>query len=461
MEKNKVSKKMKSEKAITIVALIVAVVVMLILATISINMLSGENGIIKQAKSTKEAEEISNEQGIIQRSVLEITGGSKNVEIKKETLEQRIKENSLTKIEISESQDNFIVKVEDSKRRYFIDKSGAVEKITWWKEKDKDGNSIITDGKTLIKVGDYVNYNPLENTSTLTYKSEKDKNGSIDQEFSSDAETGGWRVLDVNYTSEGENIILISANAVQTTENKDFELKGLSGYLYGEDELNNACEIFGAGKGAVKAKSIAMEDINKITGYNPMKTGDGKIYKQGEIGEYKNKITIKKESTWKWTGTSTNGSTWETTYQFRRMDKNGEWTSMKTTGDTFTFENTYYYYNPITLTDSDEGEEKGISSTSKEFSMLFGKDNIYFIATKFMNVQSSDDFVHYNIFRKPYAYYFVAGHTSASLTGSGQPRDWNKDSMGIRPLVYLSNKATLVKTDEKVNGCNKWNISIE
>ena len=38
----------KKEKAITLIALVVTIVVLLILATVSIQMLGGENGIIKQ-----------------------------------------------------------------------------------------------------------------------------------------------------------------------------------------------------------------------------------------------------------------------------------------------------------------------------------------------------------------------------------------------------------------------------
>ena len=43
----------KNEKAITLIALVVTIVVLLILAGISISMLGGENGIIKQAQDTK------------------------------------------------------------------------------------------------------------------------------------------------------------------------------------------------------------------------------------------------------------------------------------------------------------------------------------------------------------------------------------------------------------------------
>ena len=48
---------MKKEKGITLIALVVTIVVLLILAGISIAMLTGENGVISQAKNAKEATE--------------------------------------------------------------------------------------------------------------------------------------------------------------------------------------------------------------------------------------------------------------------------------------------------------------------------------------------------------------------------------------------------------------------
>ncbi len=194
-----------------------------------------------------------------------------------------------------------------------------------------------------------------------------------------------------------------------------------------------------------------------------MKTGDGKIYKQGEIDEYKNKITITKEDGLGWTGTSTNESTWESTYPaFRRLDKNGKWTSMTTTGETFTFETNYYYYNAVTLTESEEGEEKGVSKTSQEYKMLFGIHNPYFIATRYISVTSSSNFVMYGMFhRGEYTEFFNPATTDSELTGSGQPVNWHTVTTGIRPLVYLSNKVTFNKSNETVNGFDKWNISIE
>lgn len=452
-------KNIDKKRGITLIALVVTIVIILILAGISIGIVSGDKGVIKQAKEAKEMAEISNEKETIERAVLQTVTASKNSKIEKDSLEKNIEDNSSMKVDITEDEENLIVKVEESGRRYWVDKDDNVEQANLWKDKDESGNTIITDGNINIKVGDYVNYDPVSGTTVLEYTSNQDKNGVKDQVFSSNAETGGWRILDIRYTSKGESIILTSAKSVQTVEQKDFSLQGLIGYSYGVDELNNACEIFGHGEGAESARSISMADINRITGYDPMKTGDGKKYKEGEISEYKNKVKIKKEKDWRWTGTSTNGCVWETTYAFNRLDKNGEWSNMTTTGDSVTCEGTYYYYNPVTLTTSEEGEEKGISSTSTEYKMLFGLYNPYFIATRHCSI---GNFVAYGIFhRTKNTKYFDYGGVDTSLTGSGQSAKWHAITVGIKPIVYLSNKATLVQTDEKINGFSKWDISIE
>ena len=44
---------LKEQKGITLIALVVTIVVLLILAGVSISMLSGENGIIRQAQFSK------------------------------------------------------------------------------------------------------------------------------------------------------------------------------------------------------------------------------------------------------------------------------------------------------------------------------------------------------------------------------------------------------------------------
>ena len=57
--------KYNNENAITLIALVITIIVLLILAGVAISMLSGENGILKQAASAKtETERVSAEEEI-------------------------------------------------------------------------------------------------------------------------------------------------------------------------------------------------------------------------------------------------------------------------------------------------------------------------------------------------------------------------------------------------------------
>ena len=60
---------MKNNKGITLIALVVTIIVLLILAGVTIAMLSGENGILNRATSTKEASDLGTAKELISINV--------------------------------------------------------------------------------------------------------------------------------------------------------------------------------------------------------------------------------------------------------------------------------------------------------------------------------------------------------------------------------------------------------
>ena len=80
----------KEEKAITLIALVISIIVLLILAGVTIASLSGENGILTQAGNTKEQMEKAD---IIERAKIEIVGvqSENNGELPKEDLDRILK----------------------------------------------------------------------------------------------------------------------------------------------------------------------------------------------------------------------------------------------------------------------------------------------------------------------------------------------------------------------------------
>ena len=68
MNKFSLRKKLKNTKGITLIALVVTIIVLLILAGVSIAMLTGNNGVLTQAKSAKENTRV----GEVQEKVMEL-----------------------------------------------------------------------------------------------------------------------------------------------------------------------------------------------------------------------------------------------------------------------------------------------------------------------------------------------------------------------------------------------------
>ena len=54
----------------------------------------------------------------------------------------------------------------------------------------------------------------------------------------------------------------------------------------GVEELNKICAIYGTGEGAIGARSVNVDDVNWITGYNPNNTGKKDQNKTGSGTKY-------------------------------------------------------------------------------------------------------------------------------------------------------------------------------
>ena len=246
------------------------------------------------------------------------------------------------------------------------------------------GDTITSpDGKTM-KVGDYVDYDPTlgANASDLTYPSTADKTGTnSDQEFNATTYKSakcGWRILGV----KNGKIRLISEEFIGPGKDKEiyiggnrtyYTLYGQKGYINGIEELNKISAIFGHGKGAEKATSITVEDINAITGYNP----ETAKYRKGDFGEYGNKVTYTRGSGTDLSSSATNGKTWSGPQStFNYYNKSTKEFVPLTSGST-EITSTYYYYNPLTL-----GTDKVVSGTNEDgtvntvYKMLFGYDKV-------------------------------------------------------------------------------------
>ena len=154
--------------------------------------------------------------------------------------------------------------------------------LAYMYEKAEEEGCTNSDGSCTIAehlhIGDYVNYNPLNfKEGTLekdkTASSSADENGSKDQTFSINTDTK-WRVLGEDDRGQ---ILIVSADPVKKdmgdTNNPYFYLYGAKGYINAEKELEKISKIYGHGVGATGARSLKIEDVNKICGVTVTKTG--------------------------------------------------------------------------------------------------------------------------------------------------------------------------------------------
>lgn len=194
---------------------------------------------------------------------------------------------------------------------------------TWTQNK-----TTVTDGKTTYTVGDDYTYD----CGVSGY-------------------TGGWKVLG----AENGKLLIMSTVDVGT-----LKLSGKDGYNTGVSKLNAMCAKYGT-----NARSITVEDINRVTGYDPTNQGDGKVFGAGEFYEYGNKVTYTASGS-----SATNGKSYTGSISYEHPDGRKIGTDNVTS---ITVESTGYYYYPYSLTTSSSttGECKGIATDSSAYKLLF------------------------------------------------------------------------------------------
>lgn len=229
--------------------------------------------------------------------------------------------------------------------------------------------------------------------------------------------TGVWKVLG----AENGKLLIMSTVDVGT-----LQLSGKDGYNTGISQLNTMCAQYGT-----NARSIKVEDINRVTGYDPTNQGDGTVFGAGQFCEYGNKVTYTASGS-----SATNGKTYTGSISYEHPDGRKIGTDNVTS---ITVESTAYYYYPYSLTTSSSttGECKGIATDSPAYEMLFGKasdtsdgsGNAYWLASSCVDAYSR------------YSYFGLRGVSSGGLVGNYGL--WRSDgnaynpSLGVRAVVSL------------------------
>lgn len=308
-----------------------------------------------------------------------------------------------------------------------------------------------------VKVGDYVDYNPTiaskdgtkVEENKLSYTSHtgtasEHGNGKTEQTFKATADTK-WRVLSI----KNGTVELISENVIKTFDtNSEFVLRGARGYLYAEQELNEACKIFGYGYGAdttkggsytvggpldtlvtgkiegTGARSITVEDINKIAG----------VYEENGQMKYSDGTIIN----------SNYGDTTKPTENIKfptiDINKGDNITGISKLAQLKNVKNTEYSYTKYKMANQDISE------------ILFG--NNYWLASRSINTESTYDFCVSYVYGQN-VYIGNAG-VCYDLNGFFIERELSET---IRPIVTLKkNVIDLSNIDSNPEGINVWHL---
>ena len=366
--------KNKNQKGITLVALVVTIIVLIILAGISINLLLGDNGIIKKAQEAGKA--------------------------------------------FDEAANKEMVQL-DQINDYLSTFSGWIY--------NHENQTVIRDNVTL-NIGDYISYTAPESSGYDGY----------------------WRLLG---TDDQGHLLLVPAE--KSIEKMTIDVGPL--YVTAITDLNNACQKFLNTSMALSARNINIDDIDKITGYNPrnvgvndyLKQGVGIIFEAGGIAEYGNQVTYtyyENVPGYDSQGVETtyiNSLTGQTVGSGKlgyRFVLPGESTSITTP---YTITSDFYQYNPITLAMT-EGTSPvvGISQSSQAWDMLFSgtsnEDNSYWLATQQIIPANGRVFFTISLIVNEIVHGAAICDTNVGYGGN---------IANIRPVIVLKNSITPVKLD--------------
>ncbi len=346
---------MQKKKGISLIVLVITIIVMIILASTIIISLNN-NGIIDKAQ---DAVDKTNESQV--KEIANLAWGeayAANVGKKEEELLPILK----TAVEKALSDNNL------DKEDYFINVTTTGVKIkninnVWIQKTDR----TVVKGEKVLKIG-----------STIDYTDKAGENGA-------EKYTGDWKVLG----AENGELLIMSAENV-TTQVFNYNLQkveeGKKAYERALDDLKKICEPYGTGAYATGARSITVEDVDRVTGYD--KTTYERI-----SGSYK--IKYGESITYYWDNTS--GKEEYPYYKTSRIEGNlgsshssfiyhngKEWvTSTKPTSLTdkqeiCTLTQTFYSYDVDNTTNLVQGTDA--------YNMLFGNDNVsYWLASTFFD----------------------------------------------------------------------------
>ena len=446
--------RLRKNKGITLIALVITIIVLLILAGVSIAMLTGENGILNQAQNAKKQTDIASEKEAV--SLAYTTAYAKNNGEGKVTYSQMqdaLDDNGTN----AEASGNIIVYFPDSERYYTV-KDGVVEGP--FEEKPETELSAVEmfengqncdkqDGtctnETHLHIGDYVNYEePTSGEPCVIGPSQTGVENY--QVYSLENNDLNWRILGIEEENGEKRLKLVADSpvkrlGVRETEKGEtitedvgpyFDIYGAEAYLYAPDAMDTVSQIF-KNDDAYEARSMNINDINQALG----KTTDEQI-------KEKNFLTMQGAIQYK-----------ESYGPFE-----GQWTPedwLKQNRPTSTVSGEVNAYAYLIDNGSLPSEFSGIATTVENErlrSMLFDNvepetGKVYWLASRGVHAVSDDSYARFG----PGIVVTgdgltIAGVGNRTFNSNGYEYDFSDDA-AVRPVVILNSDVLIEKIEDQ------------
>ena len=382
---------------ITLIALVITVIVLLILAGISISMLSGNNSILQKATQAKENTERTQ---IIENARLDILACITDK-----------KGNDLTADEIKE-----ILGIYFTSNTIPEDLTDLTQEMTTKSGTYKVKLSEVLNGANIAS--------PTETGATLGEKYEEDWIGKTIRYTAgpSGNEVSDWIIIGQDKTTK--DVLITTANPVGNYK-VDYSLADWCDYIKNlNTECSNYSGTIGKNKVAVKdTRSITLDDINNAVGFTLPETFDNFTFGATQDFEHSQVNYFYPDETNKtWINPQTSGTTWphaNDAYSY------------------FTDRRTYKYASA-----KNDWSYVALTSTnlSKPDNMVYvlANNSAYWVASRSINVYS--DGADFDVAVVSYGSVGVKSSCLCYSDASEGYEDVGNRSMALRPCVVLSSE---------------------
>ena len=438
--------KLRNNKGITLVALIITIIVLLILAIVSIRLVMNGGIIDRAERGTKAYSDAEIQEQLklayqeYQMAKYSETGYTLQNALAKTGLDiVSVEGNDSTGYEVT-------VNTRDGEKAYVLQPNGSVGVAsTEW---TYDGHGTYTKGIKQYKVGDKVNYNEGTGYSFTTDTSkgmgesatQNDETGRYDLTSGTyTTEDLSWRILGVNNQGQVE-LISETPHSVQVT------LANEEGYFNGPEELDKMCNaLYGKGTGAATengARSLKVTDINTLANYDPIEDLENYTEYRNAFNTFR-KYRFKSDGKYE-TCSSIDGENWSEWYQIPSYYNITSFTligtnttlSINNPGETEAIRHTYFNCNDIKERITNKISET-VANLIVESNLIIDSNNSQWLAENYISTDVRSECC------GVFALSSYGNYSAYFLHGSSSPTEGYGLNYYFRPVVTLNSNVQL------------------